>query len=489
MGEPRDLQHPAFPRLSSQLGDQLLGLYKKDCPASKEFQYMGHEFKAFHASYQIIRPYLQQPSDFISEVGLNLVRSIHDGVEAICEDIIEDVHTFAEQLERAKRVHENRVNSFFLLHGGKSTARDRNKRVLRFFEDNNYTLQRCQLRYGNMLLNLMLAVFVYAQCMHDVEDEAAFPDTSAYLIADLYTALTELRSRERREKRASRRNTLLVEAGLWWDGLPPNPPNMEPLAPMAILTRIWVNPEARLAANPAAGAQGFQDIIRQWRERSQQQRSHIIQLDTENQQLSGAMQQLTSDNVQLQQDNELLRTDNDTLRQATDRLHRDISRLIEEIQTERNARNRQEQDTNYYRERHDAVHQRYTALLAENERAKRHSRGGGVHEELPEIPHANARERERDRLHHRDSTPRDPPLRSSQPRTSHRSQHGPPVAYDTQKRDRRRSSSSSNRSNRSSDRWSRTSTAVETPTTRSRRNSSPKAPPIPIHTRPFRTGF
>ena len=160
MGEPLDIQNPEFPRLSSELGDLLLGLYTRDSPASKEFLYIGHELKAFHASYQIIRPYLQQPSYFISDVGTDLVRNIHDGVEFICDDMMEDVLAFRNRLEKANRTHQKRVSGFFLLHGGKSTTRDRNKRILRFFEEHDYTLERCQLRYGNMLLNLMLAVFV-----------------------------------------------------------------------------------------------------------------------------------------------------------------------------------------------------------------------------------------------------------------------------------------------------------------------------------------
>ena len=160
MGEPRDLRYPELPRLSSQLGDRLINLYKKDCPASREFLYMGREFRAFHASYQIVRPYLQQPSYFISSAGSALIRNIHDGVEIICEDLIEDVEIFTEQLEKAERMNQKRTNPFFIFHGGNSNTRDRNKRILKFFEEEDYALERCQLRYGTMLLNLMLAVFV-----------------------------------------------------------------------------------------------------------------------------------------------------------------------------------------------------------------------------------------------------------------------------------------------------------------------------------------
>jgi hypothetical protein len=160
MGEPRDLRNPEFPRLSSQLGDLLINLYKKDSPASREFLYMGREFKAFHASYQIVRPYLQQPSNFVSEAGSALIRNIHDGVEFICEDLIEDVQIFTEQLEKAKRVNQKRTNPFLIFYGANSSIRDRNKRILKFFEEDDYALERCQLRYGTMLLSLMLAVFV-----------------------------------------------------------------------------------------------------------------------------------------------------------------------------------------------------------------------------------------------------------------------------------------------------------------------------------------
>jgi hypothetical protein len=257
---------------------------------------------------------------------------------------------------------------------------------------------------------------------------------------------------------------LLVEAASWWDGLPIQPPNVEPVAPLAILTRIWVDPEARMASRPSPDTEGMRDLARQWREHSQQQRRNTLQLDADNQRLSGANQQLTSNNIRL-------------------RLQQDISRLFEEIQTERSARYEQEQRADFYRGKHDAVHTRLTGLLAENARADRHA----IESRL--APAQNSRAtgqgtQARERSHHRSTSTQGSPQRSSRPRTSYPPRDGPPVAYETQRLSRPRPHSSSHRSGRSS-----SSTAVETPDIRSRREQSPQAPPIPIHSRPFRSGF
>ncbi|KAF2706440.1 hypothetical protein K504DRAFT_448124 [Pleomassaria siparia CBS 279.74] len=449
---------------------------------------MGQEIKTLHASYQTIRPCLLQPSSFISNDGIELVRNIFDGVETICEDLLEDVQSFTEQLERAKRVNGKRFSPFFALHSVKPITRDRNKRVLAFFEEHNYALERCQLRYGNMLLNLMLAVFVYSQCIHDTTQTPVFIDTSTYLITDLHATSMELRSRERREKRARKTNRLPVEASWWWHGLPPNPPHLKPLSPLAVLSRIWVNPEARIAARRSPNIQEFQQEIKQLRELTIERERNTVQLDAENQQLSVLNQRLTSDNIQLQQDNEKVKTETGSLKKAIDRLQHNISRLINELQTERDARREQEQHTNHYRERHDAVHRQYAALVAQNERADRHAEHARkLPVELPPEPRRCSRGR--NQLHHCEPNTQDVPPDFSQPRTLSRRKSGPPVAYGNQKRGRRHSSSSCQRSDRPSDRWSRTSTAVEEPNTHSRRTSSSKAPPISTRTKLFRTGF
>ena len=158
---PRDPRNPAFLHVSYHLGERLLGLYKDECPASKPFRTLGYEVKAFHASYQIIRPFLRPPVSFISEPGVNVVRNIHDGVMTICEDITQDIQGLEGRLGKTTRASQRRVNSFFALHGGRLTVREQNKQIVKFFsQKRDYSLERCQLRYANMLLNLMLAVLV-----------------------------------------------------------------------------------------------------------------------------------------------------------------------------------------------------------------------------------------------------------------------------------------------------------------------------------------
>ena len=238
-----------------------------------------------------------------------------------------------------------------------------------------------------------------------------------------------------------------------------------------------------MASRPSPDTEGMRDLARQWREHSQQQRRNTLQLDADNQRLSGANQQLTSNNIRLRQVAEELEAKNGTLQGAINRLQQDISRLFEEIQTERSARYEQEQRADFYREKHDAVHTRLTGLLAENARADRHAMESRL------APAQNSRAtgqgtQARERSHHRSTSTQGSPQRSSRPRTSYPPRDGPPVAYETQRLSRPRPHSSSHRSGRSS-----SSTAVETPDIRSRREQSPQAPPIPIHSRPFRSGF
>jgi hypothetical protein len=238
-----------------------------------------------------------------------------------------------------------------------------------------------------------------------------------------------------------------------------------------------------MASRPSPDMEGLQNLVRQWREHSQEQRRNTLQLDADNQQLSAENRQLTSDNVELQQVNQQLETKIGALQGAIDRLQQDVLRLVDEIQTERNARHEQEQHTNFYRERHDAVHNRLTNLLAENARADRHAKEAGISEARISQNTSHAT-RARERSHFREHREQDHPPRSSQPRDYHQSHQGPPVTYETQTRGRPRHSSSTRRSNRSS-----SSTAVETSGIPSRRERSPKGPSIPIQTKPFRTGF
>lgn len=161
MEERRDFRDPVFLQTSSQVGDQLLDLYRDDCPASREFLYIGREVRGFHASYLIIQPYLQAPLYFVSQAGLTLVRSIHDGIESICEELFNDISNFEDQTSRSSGARQSYREAFYLLCSNKPATYSFNKRVERFLDrKNKYKLQRCQLRFGNMLLSLVLTVLV-----------------------------------------------------------------------------------------------------------------------------------------------------------------------------------------------------------------------------------------------------------------------------------------------------------------------------------------
>ncbi|KAF2193489.1 hypothetical protein K469DRAFT_237204 [Zopfia rhizophila CBS 207.26] len=453
---------PAFLYTSAQLGDRLLRLYSHDCPKSKEFQYMGREIKAFHSSYQIVRPYLHGLSLFISDAGSELVHNVQDGIGMICEDLSEKVRTLQEQLDEATRRHHGYFMPIY------SLGRARSKRIQNFFERNNYSLERAQVRYGNMLLKLILAVLVYAQYIHEAHPADNFPDASNYLVTDLYLALGDIRRKEARAKRKRRTSALPVEASWWWDGLS-HQPNMERVTPLEELARIWVNPEARLAAQPTAQAHEFQMIIQQLRSQNEQQRTRIRELSAENQQQSTRIRELSEEN----QRQTAKTTD---LRQLVDDLRRDVQDLITELRNERNNRQQQERSTNRYRAERDHLQAKYDALLSENQNFGRKSgRARREQDEVSRNPQGGVRER--NRSSQRDLSPRPP--RTMRP--SNQRDQGPPVSFDNLRRCRR-SSSGSHRSHRSSG-----SSIVIGEDSGRYRSSGSQTPPPPVirHTRPW----
>jgi hypothetical protein len=117
---------------------------------------MAYEVKACHASYQMIRPYLQPPYYFISKIALNLVQNIQDGVETICDGLDRDIRDLQERIDRASLSKRGR---YLNVHGGKLTASNRDKYYQRFFGNYDYSLERSQLRYAEMLLKLISTVF------------------------------------------------------------------------------------------------------------------------------------------------------------------------------------------------------------------------------------------------------------------------------------------------------------------------------------------
>ncbi|KAF2649674.1 hypothetical protein K491DRAFT_783182 [Lophiostoma macrostomum CBS 122681] len=335
-----------------------------------------------------------------------------------------------------------------------------------------------------MLLNLIIAVIVYAQNVHD-KTPLTFSDHSAYLIADLYTALTELRSKERRDKKARRIDTLPVEASWWWDGLPPQTPNVPQMTPLAELALVWVNPEARLAAQPNPKITEFQDIIGRWRDQNQQLRTSLQGLDGAYREAVATSRQLYTDNAQVTSDNEQLQKNNDNFKASISRLNDNITRLIDELQAERDARQSQEQQAARFQSQHARVQTQFNKLFAEKEAAERlATRARRAHNEV--LRDFEKESRRRDRSTERQRSTRSRPARTNE---------GPPIAFDTQKRRRRRSScvvckpteccSDCGKANK----WPGSCIVVDELDGKSLRSELPAddAPPVHYATRPYRT--
>lgn len=310
----------------------------------------------------------------------------------------------------------------------------------------------------------------YAQCIHNDESTPPFPDYARYLIEDLESTLGEVKTKEKREKRLRRVQNLPVEASWWWDGLPPRPPFVETLTPLEELARIWVNVEARLGVRPNADMQQWQRVLSQWREQNQQLRAALHRVDAQNTELLRTNQQLRSENIQHAQDIEQMRSENDQLRQAFRKLEDDTSELIDELEEERLARQKEEQSKTRYYSDYNHIKDRYNRLLREKETAEKTAAEyrQARDEALDDLERIIKR---RDQASHRE--PR------QQERASSRTHREPPVAFITRGHHKRRSSSSS-------ERLSQVTTATNNdyyyP---SHASSSKEPPPVRIATRPF----
>ncbi|KAF2257569.1 hypothetical protein CC78DRAFT_588323 [Lojkania enalia] len=307
MDETRDPRDPKCLHVSYQLGELLSGLYRDGSPASKRFSCMSNEVQAFHASYLITRPCLQPPTSFVFETGISLIRNIHDGVMVKCEDISNDLSPLKEQLDQDDRDSRLRTKHTYILHKGMFIKRDRNKRIQKFLEQKGYcALERCQLRYSNMLLNLILAVLVYAQHIYDDTAAAAFPDVSYYFVADLVYTMYKLRSKETQERRRRRVKSLPVEVGWWWDEPPLQPPSRPLGQHIPIPTCGWL----RILYDN--GRRVIRHCLLSWVDLGEEQR-------------------LRANNRQLTEDREQDARDIESLQQSVEKLEIDVYNLLEDL--------------------------------------------------------------------------------------------------------------------------------------------------------------
>ncbi|ORX96498.1 hypothetical protein BCR34DRAFT_607614 [Clohesyomyces aquaticus] len=317
-----------FLNTSSGLGRRLIRLRDKDCPASKEFLYMGREVNSFHATYQILRPHIHSSSHLINRDGQALVERIYDGIGINCNSIELKVRSFEQRLRNGPRRSQKSALKAWL--GGHSNEQD--KAYRRFFESNAFTLERCQIRCADLLLKVVLAVLVYAQNIHNVEAIANFPDESHHLIEGLEMAWGNLREIELRalQSEATEARPVRVQARGWWEGLPFQPLGTEATI-LERLTWLWVNHEARLAARPNPAQEDFMAQIRYWRDHYNAEAELSRGLAQERHELRIQTQQLAADN-------EVLTRENAGFQGIIDELNEDILQLRRTLEEERNAR-------------------------------------------------------------------------------------------------------------------------------------------------------
>ena len=158
----RDFKSPLILQTSASLSNHLIEYWNKHhSPPSRICQSLGREIEAFHATYQAVRPLVHSRLGLISHYGIDLIRDIHDGIEAICDDIWSEVAELDKTLANASKAQRRRTWGLFALQGDKPEARECEKRMKDFLEKRGcYSLERAQLRYANHVLSLILIVVV-----------------------------------------------------------------------------------------------------------------------------------------------------------------------------------------------------------------------------------------------------------------------------------------------------------------------------------------
>jgi len=143
---------------SFTLGIRLYSLYDQYCAASKEFEAFGREVKAFGGTWQMVQPCLEDAQPLLSLDCLQTLTNICNGTNDILKDVTETVEIFAIEDKKDTREAKQGTAPGFLCFGNKPVTDDRAHRIRKFFEHNDFTLQRSQLLYANTTLQLVLTV-------------------------------------------------------------------------------------------------------------------------------------------------------------------------------------------------------------------------------------------------------------------------------------------------------------------------------------------
>ena len=158
MERVRDFRTQFILQTSANLGARLLNKHFRNYAA---FRSLGYEIRAFHATYQILQPYVHSRLRLISDQGIRLIQNIHDIIESICDDIDVDTANLKIALHKATKDEKKRSWAWFPFHHNRTAAYERDRLMDEFLrERGDYNLEHAQLHYGNNLLSLVLAVLV-----------------------------------------------------------------------------------------------------------------------------------------------------------------------------------------------------------------------------------------------------------------------------------------------------------------------------------------
>jgi hypothetical protein len=134
---------------SFTLGIRLYSLYDQYCAASEKFEAFGWKVKAFGGTWQMVQPRLEDAQPLLSLDCLQTLTNICNSTNDILKDVAETVEIFAIEDKKDTRKAKQGTAPGFLCFGNKPATDDRVHRIRKFFEHNNFTLQRSQLLYAN----------------------------------------------------------------------------------------------------------------------------------------------------------------------------------------------------------------------------------------------------------------------------------------------------------------------------------------------------
>lgn len=144
---------------SHHLSNRLRTLRYHKNPASREFQYTGSEFGIFYATYQTLYPKFRNGL-FLSPTCLEIIAKMSEDMSTFCRELLEEIDNFQRRDRIASQAYIERNYACFLFGGRNNSEKARNKRILKFFRENNMELRRSQLGYATLLLQVILAVVV-----------------------------------------------------------------------------------------------------------------------------------------------------------------------------------------------------------------------------------------------------------------------------------------------------------------------------------------